>query len=78
MYNDDNYNETIDGNNYSRILFHKVKWFLVENNITELRPEWREGITQFIVDGYSSGEFEVEYQGENDSLKWKVMTIYKG
>jgi hypothetical protein len=78
MCNDDIYNESIDGNNYSRILFHKVKWFLVENDITELISEWREEITQFIIDGYSSGEFEVEYQGENDSLKWQIMTVWNG
>ena len=78
MYNDDMYNESIDGTNYSRILFHKVKWFLSDADTTELQNEWRKEITQFIIDGCSSGEFEVEYQGENDCLKWEVMTVYRG
>jgi hypothetical protein len=78
MHNDDMYNTSIDGTNYSRILFHKVKWFLVNADITELKNDWREEITQFIIDGYSSGEFEVECNGEMDCLKWEVMTVWNG
>jgi hypothetical protein len=78
-YNDGSmYNQTVNGMNYSRILFHKVQWNLSQNETSELHEEWREQIMQFIYSGCISGEFAVDYNGDSDWLYWEVMTVWNG
>ena len=73
-----------DGNNYSKILFHKVKWDVCDRpDITELDDIWAESIMQSIIDNYLQGDFGVTIHLENDEeqyhwLSWKIMSAWNG
>lgn len=59
-------------NNTSIILFHKIQWFLTENEANKLEDFWEQSIKKFIYNGFKEGEFEVEYKSETDSLRWFI------
>ena len=71
-------------NNYSQILFHKVKWNVGDRpDISELEDIWAEIIMQSIIDGYSQGDFEIIIELENEEeechwLSWKIMNVWNG
>jgi len=73
-----------DDNNYSKILFHKVKWNVCNRpDISELQDIWAENIIQSIIDGYADGDFEVMTDFENSEeeyqwLHWQIMTVWDG
>jgi len=71
-----------DGNNYSKILFHKVKWNAHNRpDIKELENIWAENIMQSIIDGYSQGDFEIMITSENGKeeytwFDWKIVNAW--
>jgi len=73
-----------DGNNYSKIFFHKAKWNVYDRpDITELQDSWAEEIMQNIIDGYFHGGFEIIIHLENDEeqyhwLNWEIMSVWNG
>jgi hypothetical protein len=73
-----------DNNNYSRILFHKIKWKVCDrSDVTELQDIWAENIMQSIIDGFSQGDFGVMIYLENGEeedawLDWKIMSAWDG
>jgi hypothetical protein len=73
-----------DDNNYSKILFHKVKWNVCDRpDITELQDIWAEDIMQSIIDGYLQSDFQVIINLENGEeeyrwLNWEVMSAWDG
>ena len=73
-----------DGNNYSKILFHKIKWNVCDRlDITELQDSWAEEVMQNIIDGHFQGDFEVIIHLENDEeqchwLNWEIMSAWSG
>jgi hypothetical protein len=73
-----------DGNNYSKILFHKVRWSLGDHSdIKELQDIWAEDIMQSIIDSYIQGDFQATINLENDDeeycfLNWEVMSAWNG
>ena len=73
-----------EDNNYSKILFHKVKWNICDRpDISELQDIWAEEIIQSIIDGYWQGDFEIILDLENDKedcawLNWEIMSAWNG
>ena len=72
-------------NNYSCILFHKVKWSIGNTDISVLEDTWAENIIQMIIDGFWMGEFEIVIYSKNDNekeechwLRWKIETFWNG
>ena len=59
-------------NNEATILFHKVQWFLNENDTKVLDENWEQFIRDFIYQGYKEGSFEVEFNNETDLLIWRI------
>jgi hypothetical protein len=73
-----------DNCNYSKILFHKVQWYVGDRlDINNLEDIWAEDIMQAIIDGQYFGEFQVHITLENGEeeypcLHWKIMNIWDG
>ena len=73
-----------NGNNYSQILFHKVKWNVCDRpDISDLQDSWAEEIMQAIIDDYLQGDFEINIDLENDEeeyrwLHWEIMNVWDG
>ena len=73
-----------DGNNYSKILSHKVKWNAHNRPDTkELDFVWAEDIMQSIIDGSSQGDFEIMITSENGKeeytwFDWKMVNAWDG
>ncbi|OFX26222.1 MAG: hypothetical protein A2033_02790 [Bacteroidetes bacterium GWA2_31_9] len=63
--------------NENNILFHRITWFLRENETKNLFECWEIEIKEKIINGYLEGEFEVDFNNINDSLIWKInRTLY--
>lgn len=60
-------------NNETTILFHKVRWFLTNEDTNILLEEWKQSIKDFIYNGYREGEFAVEFNNESNSLRWLIL-----
>ncbi len=58
--------------NYTKILNHKIIWFLRESESLVLNNSWQEKIVGFIINEYMEGEFAVEINNSTDSLIWKI------
>jgi hypothetical protein len=72
-----------NNNNYSKILFHKVKWRVCDRpDIIELQDNWAEEIMRANIDGHLRGDFEVMIDTENGEecawLDWEIMTAWDG
>ncbi|MDR0872316.1 MAG: hypothetical protein LBN27_02465 [Prevotellaceae bacterium] len=73
-----------EGNCYSKILFHKVKWNVGDNpDITDLEDIWAEDIMQAIIDEHYFGDFQVHIILENGEeeypcLHWEIMDVWDG
>jgi len=71
-----------ENNNYSKILFHKVKWNVCNRpDIKELDDIWAEDIMQTIINGHSQGDFEVMITSDNNKeeyswFDWKIMDVW--
>lgn len=58
--------------NYTKILQHRIAWFLRENDCEYLSEIWQEDIKNFIINEYLEGEFAVEINNSADSLIWRI------